>query len=203
MTITLHKGDIPSDLDLGKVIAVDTETIGLNNLRDRLCVVQLSAGDDTAHIVQIAKDQADAPNLQRVLGDTSVQKLFHYARFDVAVIKHYLGVECTPLYCTKIASQIARSYTQKHSLRELCRELLSVNLDKQQQCTYWGADDLSEEQLQYAANDVLYLHQLQDKLNHMLEREGRKDLAEKTFECVMTRAELDLAGWLDVDIFAH
>lgn len=203
MSITLHEGDLPDGLDLGKSVAVDTEAMGLNNARDRLCVVQLSAGDGSAHIVQIKKGQTEAPNLTKLLSDPNVLKIFHYARFDIAIIKHSLGVECTPLYCTKIASTMARSFTQRHGLRDLCRDLLGVELNKQQQCSDWGAETLDDDQLNYAASDVLYLHRLKEKLDEILQREERYDLAYKVFECVMTRASLDLAGWQDIDIFAH
>lgn len=202
MSITMHQGDIPADLDLGNSIAVDTEAMGLNNHRDRLCLVQLSSGDGTAHLVQFPHGY-DAPNLKKVLADQNVEKLFHYARFDVAIIKKYLKIECTPLYCTKIASTLSRTYTDRHSLRELCREILKFDMSKQQQSSDWGAEELTTEQQQYAANDVLYLHQLQDKLTEMLKRENRYELAQKCFEFVMTRSELDLAGWIDIDIFAH
>ena len=202
MSITLHQGDLPADLDLGNSIAVDTEAMGLNNHRDRLCLVQLSSGDGSAHLVQFP-DGYDAPNLKKLLSDPNIEKIFHYARFDVAIIDKYLGVKCTPLYCTKIASLLSRTYTDRHSLRELCREILKFDMSKQQQSSDWGADELTTEQQQYAANDVLYLHQLQERLNEMLKRENRYELAQKCFQFVMTRAELDLEGWIDVDIFAH
>jgi ribonuclease D len=203
MSITLHKGDIPSGLSFGKSVAIDTETMGLNPARDRLCLIQLSAGDGTAHLVQFAPGQYDAPNLKAMLHDRSIEKLFHFARFDVASIKAYLGVEATPVYCTKIASRLARTFTDKHSLKELCKELLGIELSKHQQSSDWGADKLSEEQLAYAASDVLYLHKLRDKLNAMLERENRIHLAKAAFEFLPSRSTLDLEGWADVDIFAH
>lgn len=203
MTIQLHKGDLPAGLDFGNSVAVDTEAMGLNNLRDRLCVVQLSSGDGTAHLVQFANGEYDAPNLKKLLADQSITKLFHFARFDVAILKHYLGVECTPLYCTKIASLLCRTYTDRHGLRELCRELLSVDLNKQQQSSDWGADELTEDQMHYAANDVFYLHRLREKLDVMLAREGRTELAQNCFNFIPTRAALDLAGWAERDIFAH
>lgn len=203
MTIELYEGDTPPDLDLGPVIAVDTEAMGLNNLRDRLCLVQLSSGDGNAHLVRFERGQYDAPNLKKTLSDPKRLKLFHFARFDVAIIKQYLGVECTPLYCTRTASRLCRTFTDKHGLAFLCRDLLEVELKKQQQTSDWGAPELTEEQLEYAANDVLYLHTLKEKLDEMLAREGRTELAQKTFECLQARAELDLAGWADVDIFAH
>lgn len=203
MTITLHHGDIPSDLDLGNVIAVDTEAMGLNNHRDRLCLVQLSSGDGNAHLVKIAQGEYDAPNLKKLLSDTKTEKLFHFARFDIAILKHYLGIECTPLYCTRTVSKLVRTYTDRHGLRDLCREVLGVEISKQQQSSDWGADELTEAQQQYAANDVLYLHALKEKLDKRLEREGRTHIAKACFEFLPTQAELDLLGWDDVDIFAH
>jgi len=203
MTVTLHHGDIPKDIPFGDSIAVDTEAMGLNNHRDRLCVVQLSSGDGTAHLVQFEKDKYGAPNLKRLLDNKKTTKLFHFARFDVAIIKKYLDVECTPLYCTRLASMLARTYTDKHGLKYLCKELLDVDLSKQQQSSDWGTETLSAEQQDYAANDVLYLHQLRAKLDIMLEREGRKMLAQQCFDFIPARAALDLAGWPDTDIFAH
>ena len=203
MTITLHKNDIPADLDLGSIVAVDTEAMGLNNLRDRLCVAQLSSGDGTAHLVQFEPDTFAAPNLKKLLADPDVVKIFHFARFDVAILYHYLGIECTPLYCTKTASKLCRTYTDRHGLRELCRVLLDTDLSKVQQTTDWGAESLTEDQLEYAASDVLHLHKLKDKLDRLLSRENRYDLARETMDCIMARAKLDLAGWQDVDIFAH
>lgn len=203
MTIKLYEGDLPEHIDLGDMIAVDTEAMGLNNLRDRLCLVQLSSGDGNAHLVRFEKGQYDAPHLKKQLADPKRLKLFHFARFDIAIIKHYLGIECTPLYCTRTASRLCRTFTDKHGLAFLCKDLLDIDLKKQQQTSDWGAAELNEEQLLYAANDVLYLHALKEKLDDMLAREGRAELAQKTFECLMTRAALDLEGWADVDIFAH
>lgn len=203
MTITLHKGDLPAGLSFGSSIAVDTEAMGLNNLRDRLCLVQLSAGDGNAHLVQFEAGQYDCPNLKKLLGDNNVTKIFHFARFDVSIIKHYLGVECRPLYCTKIASTLSRTYTDRHSLRELCRELLGVELNKQQQSSDWGQTTLTEDQKTYAANDVLHLHALKAKLDVMLAREGRMELAQSVIDFIPVRATLDLEGWPELDIFAH
>ncbi len=203
MTITLHKGDLPDGLDLGNIIAVDSETMGLDPHRDNLCLVQLSAGDGNAHLVQLDRNTYDAPNLKAMLNDPDIIKLFHFARFDVAVLSHYLGVTSTPVYCTKIASKLVRTYTDKHGLKDLCRELLGLDMSKQQQSSDWGADTLSEAQQTYAASDVLYLHQLKDRLDIMLARENRSDLAARCFEFLPTRASLDLAGWSESDIFAH
>ena len=203
MTITLHKSDIPANLSFGPSVAVDTEAMGLNNHRDRLCLIQLSAGDGNAHLVQFARGEYDAPNLKKLLADPGVTKIFHYARFDYAILKHYLGVSCTPLYCPKIASTLARTYTDKHNLRELCRELLGIELNKQQQSSDWGAADINDEQKLYAANDVLHLHKIKDKLDVMLTRENRRDLAQATMDFIPTRVALDLSGWPELDIFAH
>ena len=203
MSITLHKGDIPSGLSFGKSVAIDTETMGLNPARDRLCLVQLSAGDGNAHLVQLAAGQYDAPNLKALLTDKNVLKIFHFARFDITALKAYLDVDTTPIYCTKIASRLARTFTDKHSLKELCRELVGAELSKQQQTSDWGADKLSNEQLTYAASDVLYLHKIKDKLEAMLEREDRTALAQSCFDFLPSRAALDIGGWADVDIFAH
>ncbi|GGD21312.1 ribonuclease D [Pyruvatibacter mobilis] len=203
MTITLHKGDLPDGLDLGPVVAVDTEAMGLDPNRDDLCVVQLSAGDGDAHVVQLNRTTFDCPNLKALLADAGTVKLFHFARFDVGMISKYLGVTCAPVYCTKIASRLVRTYTDRHGLKDLARELLGVDMSKQQQSSDWGADDLSPAQLEYAASDVLYLHQMKDKLDIMLAREGRADLAQACFDFLPTRAALDLAGWPDEDIFAH
>ncbi len=203
MSITLHKGDIPSGLTFGKSVAIDTETMGLNPARDRLCLIQLSAGDGTVHLVQFAPGQYDAPNLKAMLSDRSIEKIYHFARFDIASIKAYLGVDATPVYCTKIASRLARTFTDRHSLKELCKELLNIEMSKQQQSSDWGAATLTSEQLAYAASDVLHLHKIKDKLNVMLEREGRTHLAKATFEFLPSRTALDLGGWPDVDIFAH
>ena len=203
MSITLHKGDIPSGLSFGKSVAIDTETMGLNPARDRLCLVQLSAGDGNAHLVQLAAGQYDAPNLKALLTDKNVLKIFHFARFDITDLKAYLDVDTMPIYCTKIASRLARTFTDKHSLKELCRELVGAELSKQQQTSDWGADKLSNEQLTYAASDVLYLHKIKDKLEAMLEREDRAALAQSCFDFLPSRAALDIGGWADVDIFAH
>ncbi len=203
MTIELHHGDLPDGLDLGNIVAVDTETMGLNPFSDRLCVAQLSAGDGNCHLVQFAVGDYNAPNLKRLLDDANVLKLFHFARFDIAVIRQFLGVDCTPLYCTKIASKLARTYTDRHGLRDLCRELLGVDLSKQQQSSDWGSAELSEAQLSYAASDVLHLHALRERLDVMLAREGRGQIAQAAFDFLIVRAELDLMGWEHVDIFAH
>ncbi|MEL0151361.1 MAG: ribonuclease H-like domain-containing protein [Rhodobiaceae bacterium] len=203
MAIHLHKNDLPEGLSFSGAIAVDTETLGLKPSRDRLCLVQLSAGDGQVHIVQLDGENYDAPNLKAVLGDRSLVKIFHYARFDLAVIAQYLNVHAAPLWCTKIASKLTRTYTDRHGLKDLCRELLGVDLSKAQQSSDWGAPDLSDAQLNYAASDVLHLHALKDKLETMLDREGRRPMAEACFEFVLVRAAMDLAGWDDLDIFAH
>ncbi len=203
MTIELYQGDIPAGLGFGDCVAIDTETMGLAPARDRLCLVQLSAGDGNAHLVQLAAGAYDAPNLKALLNDRSVVKLFHFARFDIAMISRYLGVVCTPIYCTKIASKLARTYTDRHGLKDLCREVLGVAMSKEQQSSDWGAGELSEAQLSYAADDVLYLHRLRQRLDGMLAREGRGELAAACFEFLPHRAALDLAGWPDVDIFSH
>jgi ribonuclease D len=202
-SVELHEGDLPAGLGFGDSVAVDSETMGLNPHRDRLCLVQLSSGDGTCHLVRFANGNYDAPNLKAVLADPAVTKLFHYARFDVAMFRQHLGVTCAPLYCTKIASKLARTYTGQHGLKDLCRELLGIGLDKEQQSSDWGAAELSADQLRYAANDVLHLHALRRKLDEMLAREGRAQLAETCFQFVSTRAALDLEGWSDQDIFAH
>lgn len=203
MTIRLHRGDLPDGFEPGPVLAIDTETLGLNPQRDRLCVVQLSRGDGTADVVQIPKGAAAPLNLCRILADTSVLKLFHFARFDIAALEKAFGVVTTPVYCTKIASKLVRTYTDRHGLKDLVRELLGVELSKQQQSSDWGADLLTEAQLGYAASDVLHLHALKVRLDALLEREGRAHLAKACFDFLPTRAELDLAGWPEVDIFAH
>lgn len=210
MTNHLHHGDLPSDLDFGDMVAVDCETMGLNPARDRLCLIQLSAGDGDCHLVQFAPPASertgvpyDAPNLQALLGDPKITKLFHFARFDVAVIRRYLGVVSTPVYCTKIASKLTRTFTDRHSLKDLCRELLGVDISKQQQSSDWGAEELKPEQFEYAATDVLHLHALKARLDGMLEREGRHHLATACFQFLAYRAELDLEGWAEEDIFAH
>lgn len=203
MTITLHQGDLPADIDFGDSVAIDTETMGLNPKRDRLCLVQLSAGDGSAHIVQFKKDAYNAPNLKKLMEDQSVTKIFHFARFDVAVMREYLGVDCTPLYCTKIASRLCRTYTDRHGLKEITRELLGVQLDKHQQSSNWGAEELSQDQLSYAASDVLYLHKLKAKTEEMLDAVDRRDLAQSCFDFLPVRGQLDLEGWNDFDIFQH
>jgi ribonuclease D len=203
MKIKLHQGDLPDGLDLGPLVAIDTETLGLNPHRDRLCLAQLSSGDGVCHAVQFAAGQYAAPNLKKLLADPSVTKLFHFARFDVAVFRQYLGVETRPIYCTKIASKLVRTYTDKHGLKDLVRELLNVDLSKEQQSSDWGARELTEKQLAYAANDVAHLHQLKTALDAMLAREGRTALAQACFDFLPSRAALDLAGWEEVDIFAH
>lgn len=203
MTNTLHKGDLPDGALFEGDVAVDTETMGLNPHRDRLCLVQLSSGDGSAHMVQIAPGQTEAPNLKRLLEDPARTKIFHFARFDVAVLSHNLGINVAPLYCTKIASKLVRTYTDRHGLKDICRELLGVEMSKQQQSSDWGAEELSGAQLNYAASDVLYLHRLRDALDAMLDRTGRRALAEDCFGFLPTRAALDLAGWSEQDIFSH
>ena len=203
MKIKLHQNDLPDGLNLGPVVAIDTETLGLNPFRDRLCLAQLSAGDGVCHAVQFAAGNYAAPNLKKLLGDPGTTKLFHFARFDIAMFRRYLNVECKPVYCTKIASKLVRTYTDRHGLKDLVRELLGVELSKEQQSSDWGARELSEKQLSYAANDVAYLHQLKAALDGMLAREGRTQLAKACFDFLPSRADLDLAGWDDVDIFAH
>ena len=204
MDIFLHHGDLPADVDFGSSVAIDTETMGLHLHRDRLCLAQLSAGDGSAHLVKFAPDDDyAAPNLKRLLADPAVVKIFHYARFDVAVLQRRLGVVAAPLYCTKIASRLARTYTDRHGLKDLCRELLGVDLSKQQQSSDWGAAELKREQLEYAASDVLYLHDLKTRLDAMLARLDRAALAAECFAFLPARAALDLAGWEEADIFAH
>ncbi len=207
-TIHLHRHDLPETVDLGGIIAVDTETMGLNPHRDRLCLVQLSAGDGHAHLVQIVPPAlggrgADCPNLKRVLADPATIKLMHFARFDVAILQHALGITVTPVRCTKIAARLTRTFTDKHGLRDLCRELLGVDLSKQQQTSDWGAVELTSEQLAYAASDVLHLHALWERLEALLRREDRLALAEACFSFLPARARLDLLGYADPDIFAH
>ena len=201
--IKLHENDLPADLDLGDCVAVDTETMGLNSHRDRLCLVQLSAGDGVCHLVQFADRSYDAPNLKKLLADQDILKLFHFARFDLAAVQRYLGVIGAPVYCTRTASKLIRTYTDRHGLKDLCKELLGVELSKQQQSSDWGAAQLTQEQLNYAAADVLHLHRLRERLDDMLEREGRSGLAQACFDFLPVRAALDLAGWSNEDIFAH
>jgi ribonuclease D len=203
MNIKLHRGDLPAETNLGPIVAVDTETMGLNPLRDRLCLVQLSSGDGNCELVQIPQGSRKAPNLQRLLEDPQVLKIFHFARFDIAALKHGLGIDCRPLYCTKIASKLVRTFTDRHGLKDLAKELLGVELSKQQQSSDWGAAELNQEQQRYAASDVLHLHALKTRLDEMLVREGRKALAEACFSFLPTRGALDLGGWADPDIFAH
>ncbi len=203
IAITLHKGDLPNGLTLKGSIAVDTEAMGLNNHRDRLCLVQLCDEAGDVHLVQFARNQFNAPNLVGLLADPKRVKLFHFARFDVAILQKYLGVKTAPIYCTKIASRLVRTYTDRHGFRDLCRELLSVDISKYQQTSDWGADQLTPEQQEYAANDVIHLHALKAKLDVLLAREGRTELAQACFNFLPARAELDLAGWPEIDIFAH
>lgn len=203
MTVQLYKDDLPDGLDLGPVVAIDCEAMGLHPHRDRLCLVQLSSGDGSAHLVQVARDIRPAPNLTRLLANPAVLKLFHFGRFDIALMRHSFGVTAAPVYCTKIASKLVRTYTDRHGLKYLLSELLSVDISKYQQSSDWGAPDLSEAQLSYAASDVLYLHRLREVLDRMLEREGRNELAQRCFDFLPARAELDIAGWPDIDIFAH
>ena len=203
MAIKLYKGDLPPGLDFGTSVAVDTETLGLVPRRDKLCLVQLSSGDGNAHLVQVDRSSYDAPNLKALFTNPDVTKIFHYARFDVAVIKYYLGVDTAPLYCTKIASKLTRTYTDRHGLKDVVRELVGVDLSKAQQSSDWGAAELSPAQLEYAASDVLYLHAARVRLDEMLAREGRTELARQCFDFLPTRAALDLAGWDEMDVFAH
>ena len=199
----LYIGDLPDGLDLGKTVAIDCETMGLNPHRDRLCVVQMSGGDGNAHMVQIQKGQTEAPNLCKMLADPAILKLFHFGRFDIAAMLNAFGVVTAPVYCTKIASKLVRTYTDRHGLKNLLQELMNKDISKQQQSSDWGAEKLSDAQLDYAASDVLYLHELRAKLNIMLEREGRMETAQACFDFLPTRARLDLAGWPEIDIFAH
>ena len=203
MTNHVHKGDLPEGLDLGSVVAVDSETMGLIPHRDALCVVQLSAGDGDAHLVQLDRKTYDAPHLKALLTDRNVLKIFHFARFDVAAFKYWLEVDAAPVYCTKIASRLSRTYTDRHGLKDATRELLGVDMSKQQQSSDWGAASLTDAQIDYAAADVLHLHALKEKLDAMLAREGRAALAQACFDFLPVRAALDLAGWPETDIFAH
>ena len=203
MSHQVHARDLPDDLDLGPEVAIDCETMGLHPHRDRLCVVQLSSGDGTAHLVQVEKGQTSAPNLEKLLTDPNVLKLFHFGRFDIAAMENAFGVVTAPVYCTKIASRLVRTYTDRHGLKVLLQELVGVDISKQQQSSDWGSDKLSQAQVDYAASDVLYLHKLRDALNAMLEREGRTELAQACFDFLPIRAHLDLVGWPDTDIFAH
>jgi ribonuclease D len=203
MSVTLYHGDLPDGLDFGSSVAIDTETMGLITQRDRLCVVQLSSGDGNAHLVQFARGVYDAPNLRALLTNPDVLKLFHFGRFDIAALEFYLGVVTAPVYCTKIAAKLVRTFTDRHGLKDLCKELLGVELSKQQQSSDWGADHLTDEQQAYAGSDVLYLHQLKAKLDVMLAREGRTEVAQACFDFLPTRSKLDILGWPEVDIFAH
>ncbi len=203
MANTLYQNDLPDDLDLGPIVAIDCETMGLNPHRDRLCVIQMSSGDGNAHLVQVAKGQTEAPNLCRMLEDPNVLKLFHFGRFDIAAMHNAFGALTAPVYCTKIASKLIRTYTDRHGLKNLLQELLGVDISKQQQMSDWGTETLSNAQLEYAASDVLYLHQLREELNKRLAREGRTELAQSCFDFLPTRARLDLEGWPDMDIFSH
>ncbi len=199
----LYAHDLPDRLDLGPVVAIDCETMGLNPQRDRLCLVQMSGGDGNAHLVQIGQGQTQAPNLTRMLADPNVLKLFHFGRFDIAALYHAFGVLAAPVYCTKIASKLVRTYTDRHGLKNLLAELLAIDISKLQQMSDWGAETLSEAQIAYAASDVLYLHQLREILDQRLAREGRTELAQACFDFLPMRARLDLAGWPETDIFAH
>jgi ribonuclease D len=203
MSVHLHHGDLPAGLDFGASVAIDTETMGLDPQRDRLCLVQLSSGDGVGHLVQFAAGAFDAPRLGALLAAPEVLKIFHFGRFDIAMLRRYVGVLAAPVYCTKIASRLTRTFTDRHGLKDLCRDLLGVELSKQQQSSDWGAAELTDEQLRYAASDVLYLHALKAKLDEMLVREGRQHLAQACFEFLPSRALLDLAGWSAEDIFAH
>ncbi|MFY0633587.1 MAG: ribonuclease D [Vannielia sp.] len=199
----LYKNDLPDGLDLGPVVAIDCETMGLNPHRDRLCLVQMSGGDGEAHLVQIEIGQTEAPNLAAMLENPDVLKLFHFGRFDIAAMYNAFGALAAPVYCTKIASKLVRTYTDRHGLKYLCQELLGVDISKQQQSSDWGAPELSDAQQSYAASDVLHLHRLRDILNERIAREGRTDLAQSCFDFLPTRARLDLAGWPEIDIFSH
>ena len=203
MAIELHHGDLPDNISFGDSVAIDTETLGLDPHRDRLCLAQLSAGDGNAHLVKFNLGPIEAPNLAAVLADPRVLKLFHFGRFDIAVMQQYLGVTASPVYCTKIASKLVRTYTDRHGLKDLCRELLGVEISKEQQSSDWGADELTNQQMTYAASDVLHLHALKSRLDDMLEREGRIETAQACFDFLPARASLDLAGWPETDIFAH
>lgn len=203
MTVKLHRADLPADFEAGASIAIDTETLGLKPFRDKLCLVQISTGDGNAHLVQLDRSSYVAPRLKALLEDAKVKKIFHFARFDVAALKHHLGADTRNIYCTKIASRLVRTYTDRHGLKDLVKELLGIELDKQQQSSDWGAHVLSEQQKKYAATDVLYLHELKARLDQMLEREGRMAIAQSCFDFLPTRAALDLMGWPEEDVFAH
>ncbi|MFO7771101.1 MAG: ribonuclease D [Roseovarius gahaiensis] len=203
MTNYIYKNDLPADLDLGPVVAIDCETMGLNPHRDRLCVIQMSGGDGNAHLVQVEKGQTEAPNLKAMLENPDILKLFHFGRFDIAAMHNAFGALAAPVYCTKIASKLVRTYTDRHGLKNLLQELLGVDVSKQQQSSDWGAPELTKAQVEYAASDVLHLHRLRDELNRMLAREGRVEMAQACFDFLPMRARLDLAGWPEIDIFAH
>jgi ribonuclease D len=203
MAIKLYRGDLPADVDFGAAVAIDTETLGLLPRRDKLCLVQLSSGDGNAHLVQLDRSSYDAPNLKALLANPQVLKIFHFARFDVAVLRQYLGVDTFPLYCTKIASRLTRTYTDRHGLKDLVKEMLGIEMNKQQQSSDWGTHVLNDAQKQYAAQDVVYLHELKARLDQMLEREGRMRLARACFDFIPTRAALDLEGWTEEDVFSH
>jgi ribonuclease D len=200
--ITLHKGDLPADIDFGPVVAIDTEAMGLSAVRDNLTVVQLSSGDGTAHVVQLTRDY-DCPNLKKILADKNILKLFHFARFDVVMIKRWMEIDCAPIWCTKIASKLSRTYTDRHGLKDVAREIAGVDMSKAQQSSDWGAETLTDAQLQYAASDVLHLHKIKAGLEAMLVREGRMALAQACFDFLPVRGALDLEGWGETDIFAH
>jgi len=199
----LYQGDLPDDLDLGPIVAIDCETMGLNPHRDRLCLIQMSGGDGDCHLVQVAQGQSDAPNLVKMLEDPKVLKLFHFGRFDIAALFHTFGATTAPVYCTKIASKLVRTFTDRHGLKNLLQELVQVDISKHQQQSDWGAPELSEAQLDYAASDVLYLHKLREELDRRLARENRTEIAQACFDFLPTRAKLDIAGWPEIDIFAH
>ena len=201
--IFFHKDDLAEGVKFQNSVAVDSETLGLRPERDPLCLVQLSSGDGTAHLVQLNRENYNAPNLKRVLSDKKCQKIFHFARFDVAVLKKYLNIDCEPVYCTKIVSKLVRTYTDKHGLKDLCKELIYIDLSKQQQSSNWGARELTEDQKLYAASDVLYLHQIKDILDQELLKLNRRDIADQCFSFIKTRVDLDLKGWPDIDIFSH
>ncbi|MNJ24434.1 Ribonuclease D [compost metagenome] len=203
MTVYFHEGDLPDDLDLGAEVAIDSETMGLRYRRDPLCVVQLSSGDGNAHVVRLNRPAYDCPNLKRLLADPAVLKLFHFGRFDIAMFQLHLGVQVAPVYCTKIASKLARTYTDRHGLKDVAKELAGIDMSKAQQSSDWGSAELSQAQLDYAASDVLYLHAIKARLNEMLVREGRMELAQACFDFLPMRSRLDLAGWDEIDIFAH
>ena len=203
MTNFYYRGDLPAGLDFGDCVAIDSETMGLNLHRDRLCVVQLSAGDGSAHVVHFPDGDYTAPHLRDVLANPRITKLFHFARFDLAMIQQHFGIICAPVYCTKVASKLCRTNTDRHGLKDLCRDMLGIEMSKQQQTSDWGAFELTPEQIDYAASDVLYLHALREKMTALLDREGRRPLAEACFSFLPIRAALDLAGWDEQDIFAH